>query len=84
MNSGIIVGYHRIPVDKVILQKLEEFKFDIEYAERCIEANKHNHMTTAYYLLLKKHLKAGYSSTADLGSPTFDYHSIEPFKRVNN
>lgn len=76
LTSGIIVGYHRIPVDKEILNKLNEFDFDIDYAERCIEANKHNHITTTYYLLLKKHLKEGYSSLADLGSPTFDYSTV--------
>jgi hypothetical protein len=32
LNSGVIVGYHRIPVDKLILSKLKEFDFDIEYA----------------------------------------------------
>jgi hypothetical protein len=36
LTSGIIVGYHRIPVDKSILEKLREFDFDIEYAERCL------------------------------------------------
>lgn len=76
LNSGIIVGYHRIPVDKVILGKLAEFAFDLEYAERCIEANKHNHITTTYYLLLKKHLRAGQGSLADLSSPSFDYNSV--------
>jgi len=36
LNSGIIVGYHRIPVDKAILNKMQEFNFDLEYAERCV------------------------------------------------
>ena len=84
LNSGIIVGYHRIPVDKIMLEKLKDFEFDIEYAERCIEANKHNHITTSYYLLLKKHLKDGYSSHADISSQDFDYSSIEPFRRPAN
>lgn len=84
LMSGIIVGYHRIPVDRQILGKLSEYQFDLEYAERCIQANKHNHITTTYHLLLKKYLKAGQESTADISSPTFDYKNIQPFKRVNN
>jgi hypothetical protein len=32
--------------------------------------------------LLKKHLRNGYVSNADISSPTFDYTAIEPFKRV--
>lgn len=35
-------------------------------------------------MLLKKFLKTGHTSPADLGSPTFDYNSVEPFKRANN
>ena len=82
LNSGIMVGYHRMPIDQNILGKLSKFDFDLEYSARCIEANKHNHITTTYYLLLKKHLKSGHSSNADIGSPSFDYTAIEPFKRT--
>ena len=76
LNSGIMVGYHRMPIDQTILEKLSEFNFDLEYSARCIEANKHNHITTTYYLLLKKHLRTGYNSNADLSSPSFDYSAI--------
>jgi 5'-AMP-activated protein kinase catalytic alpha subunit len=33
---------------------LDEKGFQREYAIRCLDANKHNHATTCYYLLLKK------------------------------
>jgi 5'-AMP-activated protein kinase catalytic alpha subunit len=33
---------------------LEEKGFSREYAIRCLDANKHNHVTTCYYLLLKR------------------------------
>ena len=33
---------------------LEQKGFQKEYAVRCLDANKHNHATTCYYLLLKK------------------------------
>jgi len=71
-----MVGYHRMPIDQQILKSLSQFNFDLEYCSRCIEANKHNHITTAYYLLLKKHLRNGHASPADIGSPLFDYGSI--------
>ena len=77
-----MVGYHRIPIDQTILKELAKFDFDLEYSARCIEANKHNHITTTYYLLLKKHLRNGHQSSADLSSPDFDYTSVEPFKRI--
>ena len=31
----------------------------LDYVRQCIEANKHNSITTGYYLLLKKHLQNG-------------------------
>ena len=35
-----------------------------EYAEKCIETHRHNHVTTTYYLLLKKYIMAGNKSIA--------------------
>lgn len=78
-----MVGYHRMPIDTDILNKLAEFNFDLEYSSRCIQANKHNHITTTYYLLLKKHLRSGQTSNADLSSPYFDYSAVQPFKRID-
>jgi 5'-AMP-activated protein kinase catalytic alpha subunit len=39
--------------------------FQRDYAIRCLDANKHNHVTTCYYLLLKKYEKEGKISTAN-------------------
>ncbi|CAD8123572.1 unnamed protein product [Paramecium sonneborni] len=47
-----------------------------EYAEKCIEANRHNHVTTTYYLLLKKYLLAGNKSIADINSEQFEAQRI--------
>ena len=54
-SEGILVGYTSIPINKEILEKLAEYMFDVEFSQKCIEANKHNHITTTYYLLLKKY-----------------------------
>ena len=56
-SEGLIVGYHRIPIDHDILGKLEPMGMDIEFSQRCLEANRHNHSTTSYYLMMKKHLR---------------------------
>lgn len=37
-----------------------------------IANNRHNHTVTMYYLLLKRNLKMGVFSRADLCSPVFD------------
>lgn len=59
INPGILVGYQNISVDKGILNKLQDYKVDVEYVKKCIEANTHNSLTTGYYLLLKKYIKDG-------------------------
>lgn len=88
---GIVVGYNRIPVtlcirlseqvDGAILAKLEHIGFQLDYAQKCLDANKHNHVTTAYHLLLKKHLIEGGQSSADLNSQNFDIKLLEPKPR---
>jgi len=70
-SDGIIIGMNPVPVDNSILQKLERFNFSLSNAKKCIEANKHNHVTTSYYLLLQEHLRNGGKSNADLASPAF-------------
>ena len=53
-SEGILVGYSVIPINKEILKKLKQYNIDQEHGQKCIEANKHNHVTTTYYLLMKK------------------------------
>lgn len=48
-----------IPIYQNILDMLEEFRFDKTQAEKYIKANKHNHETTTYYLLLKRYERTG-------------------------
>lgn len=55
VSEGILVGYQQIPINQDILSKLLPFGFDLNYCLSCIEANKHNHLSTTYYLLLKKY-----------------------------
>lgn len=38
---------------------MQEYGFDPEYTEKCLDANKHNHVTTTYYLFLKRLKKEG-------------------------
>jgi hypothetical protein len=48
-----------------ILELLVEYNFKKDYAVKCINANKHNHVTTSYYLLLKRHEQLGEVSEKD-------------------
>ena len=71
-SKGVIIGQDPAPIDPEILESLKKFDINVDYARKCLEANKHNHITATYYLLLKKHLKAGGESIADYRSPTYD------------
>ena len=55
----------------MILNKLTIFGIDKDAARKFIKANKHNHITTTYYLLLQKSLRRGVNSNSDISSFLF-------------
>lgn len=75
-SEGLIVGYHKMPIDQNILKDLRKFNLDIDACEKSLEANRHNNLTTTYYLLLKKFLKEGGVSAADFSGKYFDKLAI--------
>ena len=64
-SEGLIVGYHKIPVDFNVLKDVKVLNLDIESCQQSLEANRHNNLTTTYYLLMKKFLRNGGVSKAD-------------------
>lgn len=46
-----MVGKNAIPIDDRILRMLKEYNIEKEVALKHIEMNKHNNITTTYYLL---------------------------------
>mmetsp|Transcript_29035 Transcript_29035/g.51943 ORF Transcript_29035/g.51943 Transcript_29035/m.51943 type:complete len:477 (+) Transcript_29035:2223-3653(+) len=54
VSTGIVVGRDQMPIHHGVLRQLETYGFNLEHAEKCILANRHNHVTTTYYLLLNK------------------------------
>jgi 5'-AMP-activated protein kinase catalytic alpha subunit len=54
ISPGIVVGRDQMPVHQGVLRQLENYGFNLEHAQKCILANRHNHVTTTYYLLLNK------------------------------
>jgi len=45
-------------LDEDILDQLDSYGFPREYAMKCLQTNKHNHVTTTYYLIKDKQLRA--------------------------
>lgn len=73
-----MIGYDIIPVDEEILYKLQDYNFDTQSARKWVEANKHNYLTTAYYLLLKNHIRGGGVSIADISVDYIDPKLLTP------
>lgn len=55
ISGGIFIGLSQIPINTKILNLLVEYNFKKDYAIKCLNANKHNHVTTTYYLLLQRY-----------------------------
>jgi len=58
-NQGLIIGKNTIPAAPEILQMLQQFGFKPDYAAKCINNNKHNQVTTIYYLIHKRYEQQG-------------------------
>jgi hypothetical protein len=56
--------------DHIYEQMLDEFNFDADYSVKCIEANRHNHITATYHLLEKKHLRENKAYTGGQANNT--------------
>lgn len=67
-----MIGYNRIPIDTKILGSLSAMNLDAEKTQSYLEANRHNNLTTTYYLALKKFIKEGGDSVCDFSSKNFD------------
>ena len=53
-NEGLIIGKNEIPIEPTLLSHLEKFGFKRDYATASLNRNKHNQVTTVYYLLHKR------------------------------
>ena len=67
-----------MPIDDSVVDSLSQQGYDKEYIIKCLDANKHNDVTTAYYLELKRNLINGIQSKADINSSLFEESLLEP------
>ena len=58
-SPGLVVGQTHMLYEEVILQELESKGFPRDQAVRYLDANRHNHSTTCYYLILNKRERDG-------------------------
>ena len=69
--QGIIIGYHRIPVDEQILDLCEFFNYDKNKVRNSIINNKFDSGSALYYLLVRQRSRKGITSVSDLFSEKF-------------
>ena len=77
---GIIIGYHKIPIDDRILNVCEAYGFDKESVRISVAENKYDNKSAIYYIILSKMKREGYDSISDLFSE--DY--LEYIKNPDN
>ena len=77
---GLIIGYHKIPIDERILNVCEAYGFDKNAVKQSVMENKYDNKSSIYYIILNKMKREGYDSMADLYSE--DY--LEYIKNPNN
>jgi 5'-AMP-activated protein kinase, catalytic alpha subunit len=75
--EGLIVGYHKIPIEAVVLKEIKALGIDADLTEKSLETNLHNNLTTTYYILLKKCLREGTISKNH-------YHDLDKFAVESN
>jgi len=57
---------------------MENLSFKKEEVRSLLLANRHNHITTTYYLILKKKSRLGKASIADLSSDEYVRYINDP------
>ena len=71
INEGLLIKKVVIPIDEELVNKMKDYGYDKKEIRENIIMNKHNHLTTLYYLLLIEKVRNGKKSIADLKSDLF-------------
>ena len=70
-RPGIIIGYHRIPIDQKIIKQCETYGYNAEEVIERDKKNKYNKNSAIYYILLKKMEMKEIESISDLYSEKY-------------
>lgn len=63
---------------------MQQMNYNKKEVRDLVMANRHNHTTTTYYLLLKKHIRNGKTSIADLASDEYIRYLNDPRNLLDN
>ena len=68
---GLIIGYHKIPIDERILDVCKAYGFNRDEVEKSVKENKYDNKSSIYYIILAKMKREGYDSISDLFSQDY-------------
>ena len=80
---GLIIGYHKIPIDERILKVCEAYGFNQEEVEKSVKENKYDNKSSIYYIILSKMKREGYDSISDLKKKIKKRIKMKKIKMIN-
>ena len=81
---GLFLPIQEIPVDNFIINEMIKNGYKKDEIIKNIKNNRHNEITTFYYLLVKKYSRNGYDIVNDLISPSFTKYILEQNNKIKN
>lgn len=60
-EPGLYPGLQKMPYNSELLaQIVQDYAFEMDYSIKCLESNRHNHITATYHLLNKRNKRAAF------------------------
>ena len=79
---GLFLPIQEIPIDDSIISEMLKIGYKDEEIRKNVKNNRHNEITTFYYLLVKKNYRKGIDSVSDLISPSFTKYILEQNEKI--
>ena len=82
-RPGVIIGYHRIPIDTTILEQCESYGYNKDEVYDSIKNNIYDKNSAIYYIVLKKFEVDNIESISDLYSNKYLEYINDPNNLLN-
>ena len=79
---GLFLPIQEIPIDDEIINEMEKYGYKKEEIIINVKNNRHNEITTFYYLLVKKFSRNGFDIVNDLISPSFTKYILAQNEKI--
>ena len=77
-RPGLIIGYHKIPVDERIINICETYGYDKDKVKESVINNNYDNNSSIYYIILNKMKTMGIESISDLNSNEYLNYISDP------